>query len=278
MRRKHQRRQRTKPKLTRCYLRDNGFKTYIVTGGGQAFVRVFSEQVYSIPSEQVIGSAVKLKYTYQDGKPALFRLPDLLLLDDEEGKPEDIELFIGRKPLAAFGNSDGDRQMLEWTQSGPGTRLMVLVHHDDAQREYAYGASSKIGTFSESLMAQAKKQGWVVISMKNDWKQIFPPESKQAAIPQLLVGKWDVIGGLQDGATFEFSRDGAVLAHLNAAGQLAVLKGKVAVESKKLLITTRNPKTGLDETKSFVIRELNESTLVVESEQGEVFNMKRGQK
>ncbi len=115
------------------YLRANGFKTYIVTGGGQAFVRAFSEQAYGIPPEQVIGSALKLKYNRQDDKSSMLRLPVPLLIDDEEGKPEDIELFIGRKPLAAFGNSDGDRQMLEWTQSGPGKRLRVLVHHDDAR-------------------------------------------------------------------------------------------------------------------------------------------------
>jgi phosphoglycolate phosphatase-like HAD superfamily hydrolase len=159
------------------YLRANGFKTYIVTGGGQAFVRVFSEKAYGIPPEQVIGSAVKLKYVYHDGKPALMRLPTLLLLDDEDGKPEDIELFIGQKPLAAFGNSDGDRQMLEWTQSGPGARFMMLIHHDDAKREYSYGAESKIGTFSNALMAEATKHGWVVTSMKEDWKRIFPFEN-----------------------------------------------------------------------------------------------------
>jgi hypothetical protein len=105
--------------------------------------------------------------------PFLLRLPVLLLLNDEEGKPEDIELFIGKKPLAAFGNSDGDRQMLEWAQSGGGTRLMMLVHHDDAEREYAYGPKSRIGTFSDSLMAKAHKQGWHVISMKNDWQKVF---------------------------------------------------------------------------------------------------------
>jgi phosphoglycolate phosphatase-like HAD superfamily hydrolase len=155
------------------YLRANGFRTYIVTGGGQAFVRAFSEQAYGIPPEQVIGSAMRLKYVKQASGPALLRLPILLLLDDEEGKPEDIELFIGRKPLAAFGNSDGDRQMLEWTQSGAGARLLMLVHHDDGEREFAYGANSKIGTFSDSLMAEARNQGWNVISMKKDWKRVF---------------------------------------------------------------------------------------------------------
>ena len=155
------------------HLRANGFRTYIVTGGGQQFVRCISEKAYGIPVEQVIGSAARLKYVKDSGPPTLLRLPALLLLDDEDGKPEDIELFIGRKPLAAFGNSDGDRQMLEWTQSGPGVRLMMLVHHDDAVREYAYGPESKVGTFSDSLMTEAHKQGWNVISMKNDWKRVF---------------------------------------------------------------------------------------------------------
>jgi hypothetical protein len=137
-------------------------------------MRTFADRVYGVPLEQVIGSAIKLKYGYHDGRPVMMRQAALLLLDDEDGKPEDIELFIGRKPLAAFGNSDGDRQMLEWTQSGGGTRLMMLLHHDDAQREYAYGPQSKIGTFSDALMAEAMKQRWNVISMKNDWKRIFP--------------------------------------------------------------------------------------------------------
>jgi phosphoserine phosphatase len=158
------------------YLRANGFKTYIVTGGGQEFVRCFSNEAYGVPIEQVIGSALRTKYMYKDSRPMLLRLPALLLDDDEEGKPEDIELFIGKKPLAAFGNSDGDRQMLEWTQSGAGARLMMLVHHDDEQREYGYGPKSRIGTFSDALMAEAKNRGWNVISMKNDWQRVFPFE------------------------------------------------------------------------------------------------------
>jgi phosphoglycolate phosphatase-like HAD superfamily hydrolase len=159
------------------YLRANGFKTYIVTGGGQAFVRAFSEKTYGIPPEQVIGSAAKLKYSFKDGKATMMREPALLLLDDEEGKPEDIELFIGQKPLAAFGNSNGDRQMLEWTQSGPGARFMMLIHHDDDKREFSYGAKSKIGTFSDELMTDATKRGWVVTSMKGDWKRVFAFEN-----------------------------------------------------------------------------------------------------
>jgi phosphoglycolate phosphatase-like HAD superfamily hydrolase len=156
------------------YFRANGYKTYIVTGGGQDFVRTFAEQVYGIPPEQVVGSAGKTKYEYgQDGKPKLIKLPEVFLVDDKTGKPEGINLFIGRRPLAAFGNSTGDQQMLEWTQAGQGSRLMMLVHHDDAVREYEYGVNSKIGTFSAALMQEANRRGWVVISMKRDWRKIF---------------------------------------------------------------------------------------------------------
>ncbi len=159
------------------YLRANGFKTYIVTGGGQEFVRAFSEKVYGIVPEQVIGTVGKLKYEYdKDGKPTLVKLPDVLLVDDRTGKPESINMFIGRRPVAAFGNSTGDQQMLEWTGAQKGARLMMLVHHDDADREYAYGPVSKIGTFPEALMAEAKSKGWIVVSMKNDWKRMFPFE------------------------------------------------------------------------------------------------------
>jgi phosphoserine phosphatase len=157
--------------------RANGYKTYFVTGGGQDFVRVYSEQVYGIPPEQVVGTAGGTKYGYdKSGKPMLTKEPKLLLNDDKAGKPEGIHLMIGRRPVAAFGNSIGDKQMLEYTQAGGGARLMMLVHHDDGKREYAYGPKSKVGTFTDALMAQAKKSGWVVISMKNDWKKIFPWE------------------------------------------------------------------------------------------------------
>ena len=156
------------------YLRVNGYRTYIVTGGGQEFVRAFAEATYGVPPEQVIGSAGQTKYGYgKDGKPTLIKLPKVLLIDDKEGKPEAINLIIGRRPMAAFGNSTGDQQMLEWTQAGDGARLMLLVHHDDAAREYAYGVGSKIGTFPDTLMAEAKQRGWVVVSMKSDWKRIF---------------------------------------------------------------------------------------------------------
>jgi phosphoglycolate phosphatase-like HAD superfamily hydrolase len=161
------------------YLRDNGYKTYIVTGGGQDFVRVFSEQVYGIPPEQVVGSVVDTKFGYEkSGKAVLTKVPKLLLLDDKTGKPSGIHLMIGRRPVAAFGNSGGDQQMLEYTQAGDGARLMMLVHHDDANREYAYGPKSKVGNFPDALMAEAKKNGWNVISMKNDWKVVFPFDKK----------------------------------------------------------------------------------------------------
>jgi phosphoglycolate phosphatase-like HAD superfamily hydrolase len=158
------------------YVRANGFKTYIVTGGGQEFVRAFAQPTYGVPPEQVVGSMGKVKYQYdKDGNPELIKLPEVLLIDDKTGKPEGINMVIGRRPYGAFGNSTGDQQMLEYTGAGDGARLMMLVHHDDAKREYAYGAESKIGTFSDALMAEAKKKGWIVISMKDDWKTIFPP-------------------------------------------------------------------------------------------------------
>ena len=156
-----------------AYLRANGFKTFIVSGGGIEFMRPWTEKVYGIPPEQVVGSSIKTKYEMRDDKPVLMRLPEMNFIDDKTGKPVGINSHIGRRPIAAFGNSDGDQQMLEWTQAGDGARLMMLVHHDNAVREFAYGAESKIGTFSDALMAEAKKNGWTVISMKDDWKTIF---------------------------------------------------------------------------------------------------------
>ncbi len=161
------------------YLRANGYKTYIVTGGGQDFVRLYSEATYGIPPEQVVGTAGGTKYGYaKDGKPFLTKEPKLLLNDNNAGKPEGIHLMIGRRPHAAFGNSTGDRQMLEYTKTGDGARLAMLVLHDDAEREYAYGpaqglAATKVGTFTQALYDEAKKNGWIVISMKDDWKRIF---------------------------------------------------------------------------------------------------------
>jgi hypothetical protein len=161
------------------YLRDNGYKTYIATGGGQDFVRVYADQTYGIPPEQVVGTAGGTTYGYDnDGKPFLTKDPKLLLNDNNAGKPEGIHLMIGRRPYAAFGNSTGDRQMLEYTKAGDGARLAMLVLHDDANREYAYGPAqglpnTKVGTFTQELYDEAKKDGWVVISMKSDWKRIF---------------------------------------------------------------------------------------------------------
>jgi phosphoglycolate phosphatase-like HAD superfamily hydrolase len=165
------------------YLRANGYKTYIVTGGGQDFVRVYSEEVYGIPPEQVVGTALGTKYGYdKEGKPIITKEPKLLLNDDNAGKPEGIHLMIGRRPYAAFGNSTGDRQMLEYTKAGDGARLAMLVLHDDAKREYAYGPAqglpdTKVGTFTQGLYDEARKQGWTVISMKNDWQRIFAFEN-----------------------------------------------------------------------------------------------------
>ncbi len=161
------------------YLRANGYKTYIVTGGGQDFVRTFAERVYGIPPEQVVGTAGGLKYAYaKDGKPFLTREPRMLLNDNYAGKVEGIHLVIGRRPRAAFGNSSGDRQMLEYTRGGDGARLTMLVMHDDAVREYAYGPAqglpdSRVGTFPATLFTEARTRGWTVISMKRDWKRIF---------------------------------------------------------------------------------------------------------
>lgn len=161
------------------YFRANGYKTYIVTGGGQDFVRAFAEQVYGIPPEQVVGTAEGTKYGYdKNGRPFLTKEPKLLLNDNFAGKPEGIHMMIGRRPFAAFGNSTGDQQMLEYTTAGNGARFGMLVLHDDAKREYAYGPAqglpdSKVGTFTQALYDEAKKSGWIVISMKDDWKRVF---------------------------------------------------------------------------------------------------------
>jgi len=160
------------------YLRANGFKTYIVSGGGVEFMRPMTEAVYGIPPEQVVGSTIKTTYEMQNGEPVLMREAELDFIDDKTGKPIGINTFIGRRPIAAFGNSDGDREMLEWTAAGGGASLMGLVFHDDGEREYAYGPASElpdthVGAFSQALMDAATTSGWVVISMKKDWKRIF---------------------------------------------------------------------------------------------------------
>jgi phosphoserine phosphatase len=157
-----------------AYLRANGFKTFIVSGGGVEFMRPWAERVYGIPPEQVVGSAGKLKLEMRDGRPVLVKLAAIDLIDDKEGKPVGIQSRIGRRPIAAFGNSDGDLQMLEWAAAGSGARFALFVHHDDAAREYAYDRNDTLQTFAKGW-DEAVAKGWTVVSMKNDWKTIFPP-------------------------------------------------------------------------------------------------------
>lgn len=156
-----------------AYLRANGFKTFIVSGGGIEFMRPWTEKVYGIPPEQVVGSSGKLKFELRDGKPVLVKLPEINFIDDKEGKPVGIQTQIGRRPIAAFGNSDGDLQMLQWTAAGEGARLLLIVHHTDAEREWAYDRESHVGTLDKAL-DEATAKGWTVVDMKRDWKIIFP--------------------------------------------------------------------------------------------------------
>jgi len=156
-----------------AYLRANGFKTYIVSGGGIDFMRVWVPQVYGIPPEQIVGSSNKLKYQIRDGKPVLIRLPEIDFIDDKAGKPVGIHRFIGRRPVMAFGNSDGDLEMLQWTSAGKGPRFGLIVHHTDAEREWAYDRASPVGRLDKALDA-APKHGWIVVDMKKDWKVVFP--------------------------------------------------------------------------------------------------------
>jgi hypothetical protein len=160
-----------------AYLRAHGFKTFIVTGGGIEFMRPWAERVYGIPPEQVVGSSVKTKFDVRDGKPVLVRLPEVNFIDDGPGKPVGINQHIGRRPIAAFGNSDGDLQMLQWTAAGPGARFCLIVHHTDAAREWAYDHQSSIGKLDKGL-DEAKARGWTVVDMKDDWKKVFAFEGK----------------------------------------------------------------------------------------------------
>ena len=155
------------------YLRTNGFKTFIVSGGGVEFMRPWAEKIYGIPPEQVIGSSIKTKFELRDGKPVLARLPEVNFIDDKAGKPVGIQMYIGRRPLMAFGNSDGDLQMLQWTTAGAGPRFALLVHHTDAEREWAYDRASSIGRLDTAL-DEARVKGWTVVSMKDDWRRVFP--------------------------------------------------------------------------------------------------------
>lgn len=158
-----------------AYLRENGFKTFIVSGGGIDFMRPWTEKVYGIPPEQVVGTSGGLRYELREGKPVLVKLPELVLNDDKEGKPVGIQRHIGRRPIAAFGNSDGDLQMLQWTAAGAGPRLCLYVHHDDGAREWAYDRESHIGRLDAGL-DEARRRGWTVVSMKSDWGVVFAPE------------------------------------------------------------------------------------------------------
>ena len=160
-----------------AYLRAQGFRTYIVSGGGVEFLRVFAQERYGIPPEQVIGSSIKTKYELRDGKPAIVRLAEIDFIDDKAGKPVGIHKFIGKRPIAAFGNSDGDFQMLEWTTSGPGPSLGVIVRHDDAAREFAYDRNSSIGRLARGL-DEAPARGWTVLSVRSDWKQVYPAAAR----------------------------------------------------------------------------------------------------
>jgi len=157
------------------YLRANGFKTYIVSGGGIEFVRAWSQEVYGIPPEQVIGSSIRTKYEVRNGVPTLVRLPEINFIDDKAGKPVSINQHIGRRPIAAFGNSDGDFQMLEWVTAGPGPRLGLMVHHDDVEREFAYDRKSHIGRLDRGL-DEGPRRGWTIASIRSDWKTVYPPK------------------------------------------------------------------------------------------------------
>jgi hypothetical protein len=156
-----------------AYLRANGFKTYVVSGGGVDFMRVFTEQVYGIPPEQVVGSVGETRFEMRNGKPVLVKLPKINLVDDKAGKPVGIQRFIGRRPILAFGNSDGDHQMLQWTAAGDGARFMGLVRHTDGEREWAYDRQSSIGRLEKAL-DEAIQKGWTVVDMKRDWRVIYP--------------------------------------------------------------------------------------------------------
>jgi phosphoserine phosphatase len=159
------------------YLRVNGFKTFIVSGGGVEFMRPWAERIYGIPPEQVIGSSIKTKFEMREGKPVIVRLPELNFFDDKAGKPAAIQHHIGRRPIFAFGNSDGDLEMLQWTAAGSGASFMGLVHHTDAEREWAYDRKSHIGRLDKAL-DEANAKGWTVVDMKRDWQNIFPPAKK----------------------------------------------------------------------------------------------------
>jgi hypothetical protein len=156
------------------YLRTNGFKTFIVSGGGVEFMRPWTQRIYGIPPEQVVGSSGKLKFEMREGRPVLVKLPEVDLVDDKEGKPVGIQSRIGRRPIAAFGNSDGDTEMLEWVTAGAGARFALFVHHDDAAREFAYDRADRLQKFDRGW-DEALARGWTIVSMRDDWNTVFPP-------------------------------------------------------------------------------------------------------
>jgi phosphoglycolate phosphatase-like HAD superfamily hydrolase len=156
-----------------AYLRANGFRNYIISGGGIEFMRPWTEKVYGIPPEQVVGSSIKTRFELREGKPVLMRLPEINFIDDKAGKPVGIHMHVGRRPVAAFGNSDGDLQMIQWTTAGSGARFGLIVHHTDSEREYAYDRQSSVGRLDKAF-EEAKRQGWTIVDIKQDWKRIFP--------------------------------------------------------------------------------------------------------
>ncbi len=160
-----------------AYLRANGFRTFIVSGGGVEFMRVFSERVYGVPPEQVIGSSIRTKYEVREGKPMIVRLPEIEFIDDKAGKPVGVNRYIGRQPILAFGNSDGDFEMLEYATSASGPQLGLILHHDDAEREYAYDRKSSVGRLERGL-EEAASRGWVIVSMKDDWRRVYDADPK----------------------------------------------------------------------------------------------------
>lgn len=165
-----------------AYLRTHDFKTFIVSGGGIEFMRPWTEQVYGIPPEQIIGSNGKLKYAVRDGHPVLLKIPEINFIDDKDGKPVGIQTHIGRRPILAFGNSDGDLQMLQWTAGGSGARFMALIHHTDPEREWAYDRKSSNGHLDKAL-DEAKGKGWAVVDLKQDWKTIYPFHKQEPEFP-----------------------------------------------------------------------------------------------
>ncbi|MBU6172368.1 MAG: META domain-containing protein, partial [Planctomycetes bacterium] len=231
------------------YLHGNQFKTFIVSGGGIEFMRAWVESVYGIPPERVIGSSIKSQYEIRDGKPAIVRLPAIQFIDDRAGKPIGIQQHIGRRPILAVGNSDGDFEMLEWTTSGSGARLGILVHHDDADREFAYDRDSHVGKLSRGL-DESPARGWSVVSMKRDWKQIHPKrESVIMGDKRKLIGDWlceDIDHrGVLDRAesTLRFAEDGTVSGNTS----VNLFGGKATVDGNKItfaeLQTTRRAGT-----------------------------------